>query len=87
MPKKTKHDLNNSAQDKTRKRELFETLRVAEHGGARTTHKGTNDGLDEIVSGQEHFVERHRDHAAASVGCQGEEERLLTAIDNGDPDL
>lgn len=76
-----------SVQDESRKRELFQALRVAERGGARTRNTETVDGLGEIVSGQEEFVGRHRGHAAAPVGCEGEEERLLAAVDNGDPNL
>eukprot|EP00752_Nemacystus_decipiens_P011413 g10136.t1 len=71
-------------EDEDRKRELFETLRVAERDGARATNEDTNN---EIVPGREHRIGRHRAHAAAAVGCEGEEERLISAVDNGDLDL
>lgn len=75
---------------KTREHELFETLRVAQHGDARTTVRDTSgsDGVNEVAFGQEKRVERRRGSAAsAAVGFDGDEERLLRAVDNGDPDL
>eukprot|EP00903_Cladosiphon_okamuranus_P009016 g8624.t1 len=64
---------------KTREHELFDALRVAEHGGGRATSNNEENG---VVPGQEG---NGIDYAAA--GLRGEEERLLMAVDNGDLDL
>lgn len=67
---------------------MFETLRVAEHGGGRTAKGETGDGSDENIFGQEEEInDRRHVPAAASVMLEGEEERLLRAVDNGNPDL
>lgn len=72
-------DLNDFVQVNPRERELLETLRVAGRGGGRATHKKAKDGMDDVASGEEN-------HGPAAP-FEGEEEKLLRAVDNGELDL
>jgi len=101
--KPTTRAVRSSRAKKTRERELFETLRVADHGKKAEEESGTGDGLEDGFFGQENEEARRYGKAAAIVassaaaaaaaaaaGLEGgkeEEERLLRAVDNGDLDL
>lgn len=81
---------------KSRERELVEALRVGELGG-NVTQNGTKERLDDGVFRHEYEKDDQHGHGAsatdsavaveAATGLVGEQERLLRAVDNGDPDL
>ncbi len=80
---------------KTRERELFETLRVSDHGKKAAEKGGTGDALESDFFGRKsEETRRYGKEATAAAAIAGEleggreeEERLLRAVDNGDLDL